>query len=48
MVGVFLSFVLGVCVPLDELPLEILARGDPDIVDLAIAFVSGMAAAYDS
>ncbi len=46
MVGVLLSFVLGVCVPLDELPLEILARGDPDIVDLAIAFVSGMAAAY--
>jgi uncharacterized hydrophobic protein (TIGR00271 family) len=46
LVGIFLSFVLGVCVPLDELPLEILTRGDPDIVDMAIAFVSGMAAAY--
>ena len=46
LVGVFLSFVLGLCVPLDELPLEILTRGDPDIVDMAIAFVSGMAAAY--
>lgn len=46
MVGVLLSFILGACVPLDELPLEILARGDPNIVDLAIAFVSGMAAAY--
>jgi uncharacterized hydrophobic protein (TIGR00271 family) len=46
LVGVVLSFILGICVPLDELPLEILARGDPDIVDLAIAFVSGMAAAY--
>lgn len=46
MVGIFLSFILGLCVPLDELPLEILARGDPDIVDMAIALVSGMAAAY--
>lgn len=46
MVGLILSFIIGICVPLDELPLEILARGDPDIVDLAIAFVSGMAAAY--
>ena len=46
LVGVSLSYVLGVCVPLDELPLEILTRGDPDIVDMAIAFVSGMAAAY--
>jgi uncharacterized hydrophobic protein (TIGR00271 family) len=46
LVGVLLSYILGICVPLDELPLEILARGDPNIVDLAIAFVSGMAAAY--
>ena len=46
LVGVFLSFMIGVFVPLDELPLEILARGDPDIVDMAIAFFSGMAAAY--
>ncbi len=45
-VGLSLSFVLGLLVPLDELPLEILSRGDPDIVDMAIAFVSGMAGAY--
>ena len=45
-VGFVLSFILGVLVPLDELPLEILSRGDPNIVDLGIAFVSGMAAAY--
>jgi uncharacterized hydrophobic protein (TIGR00271 family) len=46
LVGLVLSFVLGWLVPMDELPLEVLARGDPDLVDLAIAFVSGMAAAY--
>ncbi len=45
-VGISLSFVLGLFVPLDELPLEIISRGDPNIVDMAIAFVSGMAAAY--
>ncbi len=46
LIGFLLSFLLGLCVPLDELPLEVLARGDPNIVDLVIAFVSGMAAAY--
>jgi uncharacterized hydrophobic protein (TIGR00271 family) len=45
-VGIFLSFALGLFVPLDELPLEIISRGDPNIIDMAIAFVSGMAAAY--
>ncbi len=45
-VGMSLSFVLGLFVPLDELPLEIISRGDPNIVDMAIAFVSGMAVAY--
>ena len=45
-VGIFLSFAIGLFVPLDELPLEIITRGDPNIVDMAIAFVSGMAAAY--
>ncbi|MHC5061292.1 MAG: TIGR00341 family protein [Planctomycetota bacterium] len=45
-VGISLSFALALFVPLDELPLEIISRGDPNIVDLAIAFVSGMAAAY--
>lgn len=46
MIGLLLSYLIGLVVPLDELPLEVLARGDPDIVDMAIAFVSGMAAAY--
>ena len=45
-VGITLSFIIGLFVPFDELSLEVLARGDPDIVDMAIAFVSGMAAAY--
>lgn len=45
-VGIAISLIIGLFVPLDELPLEILSRGDPDIVDMAIAFVSGMAAAY--
>jgi uncharacterized hydrophobic protein (TIGR00271 family) len=45
-VGLSLSFLMGAAVPMDELPLEVLARGDPNIVDLAIAFISGMAAAY--
>jgi uncharacterized hydrophobic protein (TIGR00271 family) len=45
-IGALLSFMMGLIVPLDELPLEVLARGDPDIVDMMIAFVSGMAAAY--
>ncbi|MHC4525885.1 MAG: TIGR00341 family protein [Planctomycetota bacterium] len=46
LVGLCLSFVLGLVVPLDELPLEVLSRGNPTLVDLAIAFISGMAAAY--
>lgn len=46
LIGFLLSFLLGLFVPLDELPLEVLARGDPNIVDMIIAFVSGMAAAY--
>lgn len=46
LIGLALSYLLALFVPLDELPLEVLARGDPDIVDLVIAFVSGMAAAY--
>jgi len=37
---------IGFIVPMDDLPLEILSRGNPDIVDLVIAFLSGMAAAY--
>ncbi|HEG44617.1 MAG TPA: TIGR00341 family protein [Phycisphaerales bacterium] len=45
-VGLFLSFTLGLLAPVDEMPLEVLARGDPDIMDMVIAFVSGMAAAY--
>jgi uncharacterized hydrophobic protein (TIGR00271 family) len=45
-VGISVSFTIGIVVPMDELPLEVLARGDPNIVDMAIAFVSGMAAAY--
>lgn len=45
-VGVTISFIIGLLIPLDELPLEILSRGDPNLVDMAIAFVSGMAAAY--
>ncbi|MHC4945448.1 MAG: DUF389 domain-containing protein, partial [Planctomycetota bacterium] len=44
--GLVLSMVLSVLIPVDELPLEVLSRGDPDIVDLVIAFFSGMAAAY--
>ncbi|MHC4744203.1 MAG: TIGR00341 family protein [Planctomycetota bacterium] len=46
LIGFLLSFMMGLIVPFGELPLEVLARGDPDIVDLVIAFVSGMAAAY--
>ena len=46
LVGLCLSFVLGLVVPLDELPLEVLSRGNPTLMDLAIAFISGMAAAY--
>ncbi len=45
-IGLVLSFIIGLIVPLDELPLEMLARGNPNIVDLVIAFASGMAAAY--
>ena len=46
LVGLCLSFVFGLVVPLDELPLEVLSRANPTLVDLAIAFISGMAAAY--
>jgi uncharacterized hydrophobic protein (TIGR00271 family) len=46
LIGLILSTIASFLVPFDELPLEVLSRGDPDIVDMAIAFLSGMAAAY--
>jgi uncharacterized hydrophobic protein (TIGR00271 family) len=41
-----ISITLGFIVPLEQLTPELLARGAPTIIDLAVAFLSGAAAAY--
>lgn len=48
--GFFTALVLAACVgwiaPLDRLTPELLARGGPTLFDMAVAFLSGIAAAY--
>ena len=44
--GLSISAILGFIVPMEELTPELLARGTPTIIDLAVAFLSGAAAAY--
>lgn len=48
--GIFASLVIsiffGFVVPLEELTPELLARGAPTLIDLVVAFLSGVAAAY--
>ena len=41
-----MGIVLGICVPQHSLTSEILARGNPNILDLLVALVSGIAGAY--
>ena len=44
--GLLISMFFGFVVPLEELTPELLARGAPTIIDLAVAYLSGVAAAY--
>ena len=44
--GFLLAMLIGLLTPHDDLTIEVLARGSPDILDLFVAFISGMAAAY--
>jgi uncharacterized hydrophobic protein (TIGR00271 family) len=44
--GLTISIILGFIVPLEQLTPELLARGAPTVLDLAVAFLSGAAAAY--
>ena len=46
LVALGIAFVLGVVVPADRPTAEMLARGSPNLLDLAVAFFSGVAAAY--
>lgn len=48
LLGLVVSLIFGVLNPGFEPSLEIEARGEPDLLDLCIAFASGMAAAYAS
>ena len=41
-----ISFVAGFCVPISSLTPELLNRGGPTLLDLGVALLSGMAAAY--
>ena len=41
-----ISIILGFIVPMEQLTPELLARGAPTLIDLAVAFLSGAAAAY--
>ncbi len=44
--GLVLSFVTGLLVHGGELPSELVARGAPNLLDFAVAFLSGFAATY--
>jgi uncharacterized hydrophobic protein (TIGR00271 family) len=44
--SLIISIFLGFIVPFEELSPELLARGAPTVIDLAVAFLSGAAAAY--
>ena len=44
--GLLISFLLGFCTMEYDLTLEVMARGNVNILDLLVAFLSGMAAAY--
>ena len=44
--GFLISFLLGFCTMEYELTLEVMARGNVNILDLLVALLSGMAAAY--
>jgi uncharacterized hydrophobic protein (TIGR00271 family) len=46
MLAVGLGLLAGLCAPVRELTRELAARGSPNILDLGIAFFSGVAAAY--
>lgn len=41
-----ISFTAGFCVPISNLTRELLSRGGPTLLDLGVALLSGMAAAY--
>lgn len=44
--GLLVSMLVGVLIPQSELSLEVAARASPNVIDLVVAFVSGVAAAY--
>lgn len=44
--GLLVALLIGALSPWDELSTEVLARGAPNLLDLGIALLSGMAAAY--
>lgn len=46
--AVGIGFVAGICVQIPQLTPELLARGGPTLLDLFVAFFSGVAAAYCS
>ncbi len=46
--AVGIGFVLGLIAPMPALTPELLARGAPTLLDLGVAFLSGLAAAYAS
>jgi uncharacterized hydrophobic protein (TIGR00271 family) len=45
-VALGISMLIGIVVPLEELTPQLLARGAPTLLDLAVALLSGIAAAY--
>jgi uncharacterized hydrophobic protein (TIGR00271 family) len=44
--ALLISILFGFIAPIEELTPELLARGAPTLIDLAVAFLSGVAAAY--
>ncbi len=41
-----IGVVAGLCVPMQSLTVELAARGGPTVLDMGVAFLSGMAAAH--
>jgi uncharacterized hydrophobic protein (TIGR00271 family) len=46
LIGLLISIIITFFVPVDELPLTVIERGRPDIMDLFVALFSGIAAGY--
>ena len=46
LIGLSIAMLMGLVAPEDALTIEVVSRGSPTVMDLMVALLSGMAAAY--